>query len=113
MKNKELRRMSRRELIEIIYEMKQREIALLKKYAELEKKWEDRELRLSKIGSLAEASMAFYDIMDKAQKTADMYVNGVKQACKQAQQRIIEDQQKQAAQKKTASGGVTTQKPSK
>ena len=70
MAERELRRMSRTELIEIIYALKQHE-------EELEQ-LDDRTLRLEHAGSIAEASLALHQVFEAAQAAADAYLKSVK-----------------------------------
>ena len=58
MAERELRRMSRTELIEIIYALKQHEEELEQQNAALQKQLDDRTLRLEHAGSIAEAGAA-------------------------------------------------------
>lgn len=78
MAERELRRMSRTELIEIIYALKQHEEELEQQNAALEQKLADRTLRLEQAGSIAEASLALHRVFEAAQAAADTYVNSVK-----------------------------------
>jgi len=56
MAERELRRMNRMELIEIIYALKQHEEELERQNAELRRQLADRTLRLEQVGSIAEAA---------------------------------------------------------
>ncbi len=78
MKGKELKYLSRKELIEVLYEMKKREIALTKELEETKAKLEDKELKFKNAGNLAEAAMAMSGIFESAQKAADEYLALVK-----------------------------------
>ncbi len=78
MAERELRHMSRTELIEIIYALKQHEEELEQRNAELERSMEDRALRLEKAGSIAEAALALSHVFEDAQAAADAYLNSVK-----------------------------------
>lgn len=78
MADKELRRMSRPELIEIIYALKSNE-EVLKKNAQLHEQLDDRTIRIEKAGSIAEASLQLNDIFTVAQKAADEYLNSIKE----------------------------------
>lgn len=80
MADKELKKMNRRELIEIIYALQQSEETLKKKNLLLQRKLDDRTLRISKAGSIADAAMALNDIFKNAQETADQYIHSVKVA---------------------------------
>lgn len=78
MAERELRRMSRTELIEIIYALKQHEEELEQQNAALEQKLADRTLRLERAGSIAEAALALNHVFEDAQAAADAYLASVK-----------------------------------
>lgn len=80
MADKELRRMSRPELIEIIYALKSNEEALQKKNAVLKEQLDDRTIRIKEAGSIAEASLQLNDVFSAAQAAADEYLDSVKAA---------------------------------
>ncbi len=106
MDNKEFKRMSRRELVELIYAMKKNEMALQEKIAELEKKLEDRTIMMANTGSIAEAAMAVNKVFEAAQAAADAYLHSIQTAnadaekyCKEAEQErkmLLEYAQKDA-----------------
>lgn len=78
MAEKELRRMSRPELIEIIYALKSNEESLQKKNAHLEEQLNDRTIQISEAGSIAEAALQLNDIFSTAQAAADDYLTSIK-----------------------------------
>lgn len=80
MADKELRRMSRPELIEIIYALKSNEESLQKQNENLRMKLNDRTLRMEKAGSIAEAALQLNDVFSVAQAAADDYLASVKAA---------------------------------
>lgn len=90
--DKELRRMSRPELIEIIYALKSNEEALKKKNAQLNEELNDRTIRIEKAGSIAEASLQLNDVFEAAQAAADEYLNSIREA-----NASMEDKQQTAA----------------
>ena len=92
MADKELRRMSRPELIEIIYALKSNEEVLKKKNTQLNEQLNDRTIRMEKAGSIAEASLQLNDIFTVAQEAADEYLNSIKAA-----NESMEDKQRAAA----------------
>ena len=92
MAEKELRRMSRPELIEIIYELKSNEESLQKKNAHLEEQLNDRTIQISEAGSIAEAALQLNDIFSTAQIAADDYLTSIKAA-----NVSMEEEQKAAA----------------
>ena len=71
MAERELRRMNRMELIEIIYALKQHE-------EELERQNAKRTLRLEQVGSIAEAALSLNRVFEAAQAAADQYLESVK-----------------------------------
>ena len=89
MAEKELRRMSRPELIEIIYALKSNEESLQKKNAHLEEQLNDRTIQISEAGSIAEAALQLNDIFSAA---ADDYLTSIKAA-----NVSMEEEQKAAA----------------
>lgn len=76
---KELRFLSRKELIEIIYQLKSNEQELQKENAALKRQLEERRVRVQKAGSLAEASMALSGVFSSAQDAADRYLAEIEQ----------------------------------
>lgn len=80
MAQNDLKRLSRRELIEIIYALKEREEELLQKNRRLEEALNKREFLVSTAGSIASACLQINQIFDQAQAAADDYVRSVKAA---------------------------------
>lgn len=87
MAEKELRRMSREELVEIIYAMQQRQQQLEQEKADLQAKLEERTLKWEKAGSLAEAALSLNDVFAAAQAAADQYLESVKAGEEEARAR--------------------------
>lgn len=78
MTDNELRRMSRAGLLEILL-AQSREIERLKdEVAALNERLEDRDILMSRSGSLAEASLQINHVFEAAQRAADQYVSSVK-----------------------------------
>ena len=77
MANKELRKLGRSELVDIIYHLKRNEEKLMEENAELKRRLEDREIKIEKIGSLAEASLALSDIFKAAEESVALYVEEI------------------------------------
>ena len=77
MTDKELRKLNRQELLEVLVGQ-QKEIERLR--AELEqaqKALEDRRINIESAGSLAEASIAVTNLFKEAQKAADIYLHNI------------------------------------
>lgn len=78
MTDKELRRLSRGDLLEILL-VQQKEIERLQgELDEANRKLEDRRLRISRAGDLASASVALTNLFEEAQRAADIYLQSVK-----------------------------------
>jgi multidrug efflux pump subunit AcrA (membrane-fusion protein) len=74
---KELRKLNRRELIEIIYQMKKNEQKMQEEIAALQTQLQEKRLRLSEAGSIAEAAVSVTNVFSAAQAAADMYLQEI------------------------------------
>ncbi len=92
MTEKELRKLNRYQLLELLIMQTERANELQEKLDALEAQIRERELQLSKIGSIAEASLQLSGVFEASQKAADLYLESVK---KQADE-IVKDAQRQA-----------------
>lgn len=81
--NKEFKNLSRRELVDIIYQMKKNEEQMQEEISALQEALEDKRIRLSKAGSIAEAAADITQVFAAAQKTADLYLQEI--ACMKAE----------------------------
>lgn len=93
MTEKELRKLNRYQLLELLVFQTKRADELQQKLDELDAKIRNQELQLSKLGSIADASMQLSGVFQASQKAADLYLDAAK---KQAGE-IIEEAQRQAA----------------
>lgn len=83
MTEKELHKLKRSELLEIMLEQS-KEITRLKKQLMLtEKKLQNRELAIQDVGSIAEASLSLSRVFEEAQEAADLYLENVERICRQ------------------------------
>ena len=98
---KEIKRLNRRELVDIIYHLKKNEQQMQEKIEALEKALEEKRLRISEAGSIAKAATDITDIFSTAQTTADLYLNEI--AC------MKEDTEKECA-KMIEESGKTVEK---
>ncbi len=73
-----MRRMSRTELIEIIYALQQNERTLREEKDVLQKQLEEKVLRLEKAGSIAEAALSVNHIFEDAENAAQQYIDSLK-----------------------------------
>ena len=114
MTDKEFKRLNRAQLIEIIYQL-QLEIDKLSEHNKaLEKALEDKRLKITNAGNLAEAALEINNCFQSAQNAADQYLNEIKLIYAEAEkekERIIEDARRQAGQIRTESVVKPPQKP--
>ena len=87
--SKELKKLSRRELVEVIYQLKKNDEQRLAQIAELEEALREKRVRISIAGSIAEAAKDITQLFATAQSTADIYLREI--AC------MKEDAQKESA----------------
>ncbi len=85
MTDKELRKLSRFELVDIIYELQKQEIENKKLLEELREKLDEKELKLSNSGSIAQAALEVNNVFETAQNAADQYLLSVKAQNKEAE----------------------------
>lgn len=78
MTQKELRKLSRQQLLELMLEQSRRIDELEAQLAEANRKLESREIAISKCGSVAEAAMALNGVFEAAQAAAEQYVAEVR-----------------------------------
>lgn len=74
MTDKEFRRMSRSDLVEIISQYQNREQELTRQIEELSEQLDDRRTHLDQIGSIAEAALSLNHVFEAAQQAADQYL---------------------------------------
>ena len=77
MKN-DLKHLRRSELIDLIYEMKKREIELQTRLDEAEAKLQVREITMEKAGTIADAAVQLSGVFQAAQEAADTYLKSIK-----------------------------------
>jgi len=80
MTDKDLRHLSRAELLDILYEQQKRYEDSLAENQALRQQLEDRTLRIASAGSIAEAAIQVNGVFEAAQAAADQYLASVKAA---------------------------------
>lgn len=83
MTEKELLKLKRPEMLEIMLAQSREIERLRQELAETKRELEDRRIKVRKAGSLAEASLQLTNIFEEAQKAADLYVDNVKRKANQ------------------------------
>ena len=99
MTDKEFKRLSRAQLIDIIYQLQLQVDTVTEQNRELEKALADKRLRISNAGSLAEAALEINDCFKSAQNAAEQYLNEIKavrEECEAERERILADARAQA-----------------
>lgn len=89
--SKELKRLSRRELVDIIYQLKKNEQEMQEEIELLKNELQDKRIRISTVGSIADAAMSVTNVFSAAQMTADLYLREI--SC------MREDTEKECAKK--------------
>ena len=78
MTDKEFKRLSRAQLIEIIYQLQLQIDKLNEEKQALENELEDKRLRLQSAGNIAQAALEINDCFRSAQNAAEQYLNEIK-----------------------------------
>lgn len=77
MTEKELRKLNRAELLELLLELSRENEALQAQLKQTEAALSDRRLQIDEAGSIAEAALRLSGIFEAAQKAADQYLSSV------------------------------------
>ena len=111
MTDKEFKRLSRSQLIDIIYQLQLRQEELTAENEKLSRELADRRLRVAKVGNLAEAALELHDVMKAAQEAADHYVEEIQARTDQKCQRILKAAMEEAdaiiAQARKETAGIS------
>lgn len=83
MVEKEMKKLSRRELLEILIIQTKRVERLEAQLADAQKALADRSIIVERVGNLAEAALAINGVFEAAQKAAEQYLDNVEIICKQ------------------------------
>ena len=100
MVSKELKRLSRRELVDIIYQLKKNEQEKQDQITSLEEALQEKRIRISVAGSIAEAATDITGIFSVAQSTADLYlreISSMKEDAEKECEKMIEEAKKKVA----------------
>ena len=85
MTEKELKKLNRYQLLELLLVQTERADSLQQKAEQLQAMLDERELRFAQLGSIAEASVCVSGVFEAAQKAADLYLESAK---KQADEQL-------------------------
>jgi len=86
MTTKELKRMSRSDLLELLLTVTKENERLREQLVIMNKKLEDRTLQVEKMGSLAEAELQLNGVFEAAQAACDQYMENTKRRCEKMQE---------------------------
>ena len=97
MTDKEFKRLSRAQLIDIIYELQLKQEELAAENERLSKALADKRLRISQVGNLAEAALEIHNVMQAAQEAAEHYLEEVRRRADNEEQLILSEAKEKAA----------------
>lgn len=83
MTEKELKRLRRSDLMEILLELSKENQELREQLQQAEKKLQDRQILIEESGSLAEAALRLNRIFEDAQAACEQYEQNVRLRCEQ------------------------------
>ena len=109
MTDKEFKRLSRAQLIEIIYQLQLQADKLTEQNQELERELADKRIRLKNAGNIADAALEMNNCFRSAQNAAEQYLNEIKAIREEteAQRQKILAQAKAAAEEIVAGAKKT------
>lgn len=99
MTDKEFKRLSRAQLIDIIYQLQVKQDELTAENEKLKTALADKRLRVKNAGNLAEAALEIHNVMQSAQDAAAHYLEEIRVMHREAEEecrRLLEKTQKDA-----------------
>ena len=97
MTDKEFKRLSRSQLIEIIYQLQIKQEELAAENEKLAKALEDKRIRVNKAGNIAEAALELHHVMRSAQDAAEHYVEEIRVRADSEYHRTLKQAKEKAA----------------
>lgn len=97
MTDKEFKRLSRSQLIEIIYQLQLKQEELIAENEKLSKALEDKRILLVDAGNVAEAALGIHKVMQVAQDAATHYLEEMRLRGDEAYQQILQKAKDDAA----------------
>ena len=98
MTDKEFKRLTRPQLIEIIYQLQLKQEELIAENERLSKELADKRLRIENAGSIAEAALEIHHVMQAAQDAASHYVEEMRIRADLEYQKTLEEAREKADQ---------------
>ncbi len=99
MQDKDLRKLSRADLLELLITQTKRVEELEGQLAKAVRQLEDRQIAIDKAGSLAEAALVLNGVFDAAQQAAQQYLENI-QRLSARQQQLCDDMEASARQRR-------------
>lgn len=99
MTDREFKRLSRSQLIDIIYQLQLKQEELTEENRNLKKELADKRIRMDQAGNIAEASLALHNVMQSAQDAANQYLEEIRlmqEETKKECRQILEKAQQEA-----------------
>ena len=99
MNDKKLRKISKKELLELLLQQARRIEELEMELSNTQEKLDSKIIEISSTGSLAEAALKLNGIFEKAQETADQYLMNVKERCEKLEndtKKLCDEKKKEA-----------------
>jgi cell division septum initiation protein DivIVA len=90
MTDKEFKRLSRSQLIDIIYQFQLRQTELEEDNRKLAAELGDKRLRLEKAGNIADAALAVHNVLQSAQDAAEHYTEEIMTRLSEERQKILD-----------------------
>ena len=92
MTEKELLKLKRSEMLEIMLAQSREIDDLRKELEETKAALEDRKIKVRKAGSLAEASLQLTNIFEEAQRAADLYVENKPHSTERRREKLLQQE---------------------
>lgn len=97
MTDKEFKRLSRAQLIDIIYQFQLEQERLLAENEKLKKALADKRILVNNSGNIAEAALEIHNVMQSAQSAAEHYLEEIQRRVDSEYQTIMKDARAEAA----------------
>ena len=91
MTEKDLKKLNRYQLLELLVAQTERADQLQTRLEETQQALADKELKLSSLGSIAEATLHLTGVFQSAQEAADLYINSAKRFAKDIESAAYEE----------------------
>ena len=98
MTDKEFKRLSRSQLIDIIYQLQLKQEELTAENEKLSKALADKRLLVNEAGNIAEAALEIHNVMQVAQNAATHYLEEIQIRADDAYQQILDEAREKAAE---------------